>query len=73
METRYLSVHEKLRAQRMKLTKVKGTENATDVVTKHVDAAILQKCMTTIGLVNRTRWLAATTMIRNAEETSMYE
>ena len=30
METRFLWIQEELRAQRMKLTKVKGTENATD-------------------------------------------
>ena len=57
METRYLWIQEELRAQRMKLTKVKGTENATDVATKHVDAATLMKCMVTIGLINRTRYL----------------
>ena len=57
METRYLWIEEELRAPRMKLTKVKGTENATDVATKHVDATTLMKCMVTIGLINRTRYL----------------
>ena len=57
METRYLWIQEELRAQRMKLTKVKETENATDVATKHVDATTLTKCMVTIGLINRTRYL----------------
>ena len=56
-ETRYLWIQEELRAQRMKLTKVKGTENATDVATKHVDATTLTKCMVTIALINRTRYL----------------
>ena len=45
METRYLWIQEELHAQRMKLTNVKGTENATDVATEHVDAATLMKCM----------------------------
>ena len=35
MDTRYLWIQEELCAQRMKLTKVKGTENATNVATKH--------------------------------------
>ena len=57
METRYLWIQEELRAQRMKLTKVKGTENAAYVATKHVDATTLKKCMVTIGLIHRTRCL----------------
>ena len=57
METRNLWIQEELRAQGMKLTKVKGTDNATDVATKHVDAATLMKCMVTIGLITRTRYL----------------
>ena len=57
METRYLWIQEELRAQRMKLTKVNGTENATDVATKHVEAATLMKSMVTIGLINRMRYL----------------
>ena len=57
METRYLWIQEELRAQRMKLTKVKETENATDVATKHVDATTQMKCMVTIGLIKRTRHL----------------
>ena len=36
METRYLWIQEELKGQRLKLTKVKGTKNATDVATKHV-------------------------------------
>ena len=36
----------------------KGTVNATDVATKHVDAATLQKFMNNIGFINRTRFLA---------------
>ena len=56
MENRYLWIQEELRAQRMKLTKIKGTENATDVATKHVDATTLKKGMVTIGLINRTRY-----------------
>ena len=48
--------------QCLKLTTVKGTANATDVATKHVHAATLQKCMTTIGLINRTGFLAAVIM-----------
>ena len=56
METRYLWVQEETRSRRLKLTKVKGTENATDVATKRVDTATLQKCMTTIGLVSRRRY-----------------
>ena len=55
METRYLWIQEELGAQGMKLTK--ETDNATDVATKHVDAATLMKCMVTIGLINRTRYL----------------
>ena len=57
VETRYLWIQEELRAQPTKLTKVKGTESATDVATKHVDATTLTKCMVTIGLINRTRYL----------------
>ena len=57
METRYLWIQEELRAQRMKLTEVKGTENGTDVATKHVDATTLTKCTVTSGLINRTRYL----------------
>ena len=57
METRYLWIQEELHAERMKLTKVKGTETATDVATKHVDAATLMTCLVTIGLSNRTRFL----------------
>ena len=57
METRYLWVQEEIRSRRLKLTKVKGTENATDVATKHVDTATLQKCMTNIGLVSPARYL----------------
>ena len=57
METRYWWDQEELKAQRMKLTKVKGTENATDVATKHVDARTLKTCMATIALINRTRYL----------------
>ena len=48
VETRYLRVQEEIRSRRLKLTNFKGTENATDVATKHVDAATLQKCMTTL-------------------------
>ena len=59
METRFLWIQEELKSQRMKLTKIKGTEDATDVATKHVDAATLQKCMVTVGLINRTRYLSA--------------
>ena len=40
METRYLWIQEELRGPRLKLTKAKGMENATDVATKHVDAAL---------------------------------
>ena len=54
--TRYLWEQEELRCQRLKLTKVKGMKNATDVATKLVDAANLKKCMTTIGLISRTRF-----------------
>ena len=57
METRYLWIQEEFRAQRMKLTKVKGTKNAIDVATKHVDATTLMKRMLTIGLINQTRYL----------------
>ena len=53
--------------QRLKLTKVMETQNATDVATKHVDAATLQKCLKTIGLVNQTRFLSAVFMAENAE------
>ena len=60
---RCLWIQEELRGQRLKLIKVKGTVNATDVATKHVDAATLQKIMKTIGFINRTRFLA---MIRMA-------
>ena len=59
MATRYLWIQEEFRAQRLKLTKVKGTENAIDVATKHVDATTLMKCVVTIGLINRTRYLTA--------------
>ena len=52
MEARYFWIQEQLRAERMKLAKVKGTENATDVARKHVDATTLTKCMVTIGLIN---------------------
>ena len=38
METRYMWIQEELMAQRLKLTKINGTENATEVATKHVDA-----------------------------------
>ena len=44
---RCLWIQEELRGQRLKLIKVKGTVNATDVATKHVDAATLQKFMKT--------------------------
>ena len=57
METSYMWIQGELRAKGMKLTKVKGTENATDVATKHVDATTLTKCMVTIALINRTRYL----------------
>ena len=57
VETRYMWIQEELRAQRTKLTKVKGTENATAVATKHVDATTLMKRLVTIGLINRTRYL----------------
>ena len=62
METKYLWIQEELKGQRLKLPKVKGTENATDVATKHVDTVTLQKCMTTIGLIHRTRFLIAVIM-----------
>ena len=52
----------------MKLTKVKGTENATDVTTKHVDATTLTKCMVTIGLINRTRYLPVVITKRNMSD-----
>ena len=55
MENGHLWIEEKLRVQRVKLTWVKGTEKATDVATKHVDATTLMKCVVTIGLINRTR------------------
>ena len=55
VETRYLWVQEEIRSRRQVLKKVKGMENATDLATKHVDTAALQKRMTTTGLVSRTR------------------
>ena len=47
-------IPEELHTQRVKLTWVKGTEIATDVTIKHVDATTLMKCVVTIGLINRT-------------------
>ena len=44
-----LWILEELRGQRLQPIRVQGTENATDVATKHFDAATLQKCMVTIG------------------------
>ena len=67
METRYLWIQEELRGQRLKLTKVEGTENAANVATKHVDTATLQKCMKTIGLINQTRILSAVLMVVNSK------
>ena len=57
IETRYFWIREKFRAQRMKLTELKGTENTADVTTKHVDATTLTKCVVLLGLINRTRYL----------------
>ena len=41
METRYLWIQEEFRAQRMKLTKVKGTKNTINIATKPVDVTTL--------------------------------
>ena len=47
---KFLWVQEESNSGRVDVRKVKGTENATDVATKHVTRPVLEKCMNMIGL-----------------------
>ena len=50
MEVRFLWVQNEVRSGRVAIKKIPGVENATDVATKHVDAATLLRCLTSAGM-----------------------
>ena len=50
MEVRFLWVQNEVRSGRIAIKKILGTDNATDVATKHVDAATLLRCQTSAGM-----------------------
>ena len=51
LDTQSLWIQEALRARRVTLSKVAGTENPADVLTKIVDSPLLKKMMAKLGLV----------------------
>ena len=64
LEVKYLWLQEKLMQKALSNAKVKGTENAADLGTKHVETKIFQRCCEELGLTSssplearRTWWL----------------
>ena len=50
IETKYLWVQDLVKDGRLKLLKVKGTENPADIGTKHLSIAEVEKKLIEIGL-----------------------
>jgi hypothetical protein len=50
IETKYLWIQDLIKAGRIKLLKVKGTENPADIGTKHLSVSEMKEMLLTIGL-----------------------
>ena len=51
LDTQSLWIQDAIRQKRVHLEKVLGTENPSDLMTKHLDAASMNKCMGKLGVV----------------------